>query len=174
MFTSFTFTVPNRRFQCNIAHRLGAELFTGNYNKFARWQPVLISERFEHEPVRSLSLLNGDSNYTTIHCLYWCVASAEKRTTVSIASHATRHLVHSIDLARHVLHWSGDRRRQGYTYDASVQGKHFQLQIPAHDWLYLWNDQQRYGTSPRLSAAHRKRLHSSVGEFRFLPPDVHW
>ena len=55
--TLFTFTFAKRRVQCS-------NIFTSNARLFARWQQVLmpcISERFEAEPVRTLSM--GDSNY---------------------------------------------------------------------------------------------------------------
>ena len=63
MSISFTFTFAMRQLQRNIADLLGTEIFTGNARLFTRWQQVLmplISERFEHKPVRSLSFMNGN------------------------------------------------------------------------------------------------------------------
>ena len=60
MLTLFTFTFTKWRVQGNIAHRLVTEVCSGNVSIFARWQQVLISERFKHKPVRSLSFLNGN------------------------------------------------------------------------------------------------------------------
>ena len=66
MLTLFTFTFAKRRVQCNIAHRFDTKIFTGNASLFASWQQALISERFKHKPILSLSFLNGNTGI--IYC----------------------------------------------------------------------------------------------------------
>ena len=53
MLTLFTITFAKQRIHCT-------KIFTGKASLFARWQQVLMPERFGHIPVRSLSFLNGN------------------------------------------------------------------------------------------------------------------